>query len=352
MSSLTYNWEQIDNEIGSMPPSPTNNVGPMFRSLPSKTSPIRYMPELAAIADNNIFSTWEVLPSVPRDLNFSFFVRDNNAGGGNTARSDKTITVVAGSPFTVNTPATAVTWDTGSNQTITWQKGSTDIAPINSKFVNIKLSLDGGLTFPIMIKENTPNDGSENIIIPNNASTKARIMVEAADNIFFNMNPINFTINSTLPTYIMSDNSGIQSVCNLQTESATFNVSFDFINGFNETVSLNASGAPLNSNVSFDNSSINTDGSVALTISNFSNVTPLDYTIKINATSNSISQSLDLILKVVNSSLGKVTLSSPSDGSDNISLTEILSWNEESSASFYNVEICLLYTSPSPRDRG
>ena len=339
MSSLTYNWEQIDNEIGSMPPSPTNNVGPMFRSLPSKTSPIRYMPELAAIADNNIFSTWEVLPSVPRDLNFSFFVRDNNAGGGNTARSDKTITVVAGSPFTVNTPATAVTWDTGSNQTITWQKGSTDIAPINSKFVNIKLSLDGGLTFPIMIKENTPNDGSENIIIPNNASTKARIMVEAADNIFFNMNPINFTINSTLPTYIMSDNSGIQSVCNLQTESATFNVSFDFINGFNETVSLNASGAPLNSNVSFDNSSINTDGSVALTISNFSNVTPLDYTIKINATSNSISQSLDLILKVVNSSLGKVTLSSPSDGSDNISLTEILSWNEESSASFYNVEI-------------
>ena len=339
-SSLTYNWEQLDNEVATtMPPAATNADGPMFRSLPSKTSPIRYMPDLLAIVDNNVNPVWEVLPSVAREMNFSFFVRDNNAGGGNTARDNKKVTVVNGTPFKVSTPSTAVTWDTGTNQTITWQKGSTDIAPINSQLVNIKLSTDGGLTFPIVLKSNTPNDGSEEIVVPNNASPKSRIMVEAADNIFFNVNPINFTINSTEPTYIMTDSSGTLSACNLQSESVTFTVNFDFVNGFNETVSLSASGFPLSSTTSFNSSTINADGNVTLTISDFNNVTPRDYNVKVDATSSSINQSIDLILKVVNSTITKVTLDSPADGADSISLSEELKWDADSNASSYKVDI-------------
>ena len=41
IESLTYNWEQIDNEVAIiMPPEASSSGGPMFRSLPSKSSPI------------------------------------------------------------------------------------------------------------------------------------------------------------------------------------------------------------------------------------------------------------------------------------------------------------------------
>jgi hypothetical protein len=167
----------------------------MFRSLPSKESPDRFLPALTTVIAGNTSSTWEVLPSVERELNFSFVVRDNNTEGGNTARDDKTVSVVDAAPFVVNTPATAVSWDSGTTHLITWDKGTTDIAPINCQNVNIKLSIDGGLTFPITLVSGSANDGTENVLIPNNATTQARIMVAAADNIFYNVNATNFTIN-------------------------------------------------------------------------------------------------------------------------------------------------------------
>ena len=203
--SLTYNWEQIDPENATMPPVSTSFRGPAFRSLPSSVSPNRYMPAIATVLAGNTATEWEVLPSTARSMNFSLLVRDNHAGGGSTARDDMKITVTNAEAFTVSSPSTAVTWDTGSTQTITWEKGTTDAAPINCTLVNIKLSLDGGLTYPIMVKENTANDGSEDIVIPDNGTTSARIMVEAADNIFYNVNTTNLTINSTEPTFIFSN---------------------------------------------------------------------------------------------------------------------------------------------------
>tara|TARA_R110001632_G_scaffold47551_5_gene120447 strand:- start:1781 stop:4000 length:2220 start_codon:yes stop_codon:yes gene_type:complete len=193
-ASLTYNWEQVDNEIATMPPLSTNTGGPMFRSISSKTSPNRYMPALSTIIAGNTSTTWEVLPAVARELDFALTVRDNNPGGGASARSDIKVTVTDADSFTVAVPNSAVVWEAGTTETITWNKGTTDVAPISCSLVTIKLSTDGGLTFPITILANTPNDGSQDVIIPNNPTLTARIMVEAADNIFYNVNSIDFTI--------------------------------------------------------------------------------------------------------------------------------------------------------------
>tara|TARA_R110001632_G_scaffold43376_1_gene109855 strand:+ start:12339 stop:14558 length:2220 start_codon:yes stop_codon:yes gene_type:complete len=194
-STLTYNWEQVDNEIAAMPPEPTNTFGPMFRSLSSKTSPNRYMPALSTIIAGNTSTDWEVLPSVARELDFALTVRDNNPGGSASARDDIRVTVTDADPFTVELPNTAVVWEGLTTQTVTWNKGTTDTAPINCSFVTIKLSTDGGLTFPITILSNTPNDGSQDIVVPDNPTTEARIMIEAVDNLFYNVNAIDFTIN-------------------------------------------------------------------------------------------------------------------------------------------------------------
>jgi Metallo-peptidase family M12B Reprolysin-like/GEVED domain/Secretion system C-terminal sorting domain/Fibronectin type III domain len=207
--ALTYTWEQNDaaQAPGTGSPVSTWTVGPMFRSKTGTASPSRYMPQISDVVANNLAPTWEVIPSVARTLNFSLTTRDNKAGGGQTSDDLMLVTVngTAG-PFVVSAPNTAVTWNVGTSQTVTWSVASTNVAPVNCLNVNILLSTDGGFTYPIALLSNTPNDGTEAITVPNNLGTTCRVKVEAADNIFYDISNVNFTISgavsctATVPT--------------------------------------------------------------------------------------------------------------------------------------------------------
>ena len=108
------------------------------------------------------------------------------------------ITVENGAgPFQVTSPNTAVTWNGGNQQTVTWNVAGTDAAPINTANVNILLSTDGGLTFPTILSSSTPNDGSESITVPAVTTTTARVKIEAVGNVFFDVSNTNFTITTT-----------------------------------------------------------------------------------------------------------------------------------------------------------
>jgi hypothetical protein len=63
------------------------------------------MPNMATVLTGATSNTWEVCPSVARDLNFSLIVRDNNSGIGQTATDLMKVTVngTAG-PFLVSAP--------------------------------------------------------------------------------------------------------------------------------------------------------------------------------------------------------------------------------------------------------
>jgi hypothetical protein len=199
---LTYIWEQIDARTSSSPtiPSATATAGPVFRSFEATTSTSRTFPGLSSILNGTNTNKWEVLPSVARTLNFRFTVRDNRAGGANN-RSDEMIVTVNGTagPFAVSAPNTAVSWAVGSTQTVTWSVNSTNVAPVNCANVKISLSTDGGNSFPIVLAANTPNDGSENIVVPNNPGSSCRVKIEAVGNIFFDISNVNFTIGGTPP---------------------------------------------------------------------------------------------------------------------------------------------------------
>ncbi|MDP5106979.1 MAG: M12 family metallo-peptidase [Polaribacter sp.] len=339
LASLTYNWEQLDKDIATMPPVSSSATGPMFRSLPSKTTSERYMPALETVVAGNTASTWEVLPSVAREFNFSFLVRDNNAGGGSTARDDMKVVVTNADAFVVTSQTTSETLSSGQTMLVTWHKGTTDIAPIECKNVHIKLSIDGGITFPITLKTNTPNDGSESIIIPDNATTKARIMVEAADNIFYNVNTSAFTIVSSTPTFLITDNSGEQSVCNTATQSINYTLGFDFINGFSETATLSATGQPAGSSVVFSTSTINADGTVTLTVADLEGKKAKSYNINVVATSATVTQNINLVLNVRSSVFSTLNLSAPVNGATDVSINEILTWVKDTNATSYDVEI-------------
>jgi hypothetical protein len=339
-NGLTYNWEQINAEVGFLvPPDSTNGGGAMFRSLSSSTVSSRFMPTLSTVISGNTSSTWEVLPSVERVLDFSLTVRDNHSGAGSTARDDVRITVTDAVAFTVTSQNTAITWNAGSTQNITWSKGTSDVAPINCKNITIKLSIDGGLTFPITLNPNTANDGSEDIIVPNNVTTQARIMIEAADNIFYNVNEVNFEIESTSPSFVLKNNSGDLSACNSGNQTVDYTLNLDFINGFSEDVTFVASGQPTGSVVAFSPTTLNSDGDVVMSVSDLDGVTEQEYTINIQGNSASINQNIAVLLRITASSLDVVTLSSPEDGVANVSLTETLRWQAAVNASSYVVQV-------------
>ncbi|MCR5861300.1 M12 family metallo-peptidase [Flavobacterium sp. J372] len=204
LNTVTYTWEQ-DNDATTSAAfttnsfvSPTKTNGPNFRSVPPTTSGVRYMPNLTSVIENNLTPTtlWETVNTNARQLNFALTGRDNVAGGGQTKTDFIQINVSSTvGPFTVTSQNTAnVSWAIGSTQTITWNVANTTNFPVSTSNVNIKLSLDGGLTYPVMLAENTPNDGSQSITVPAVSGTNCRVMVEAVGNIFYALNTTPFKV--------------------------------------------------------------------------------------------------------------------------------------------------------------
>jgi hypothetical protein len=214
--ALTYCWEQNDNSTttgAASVASPTKLTGPNWISYRPTTSGTRLFPRLETILAGGLVTgplvggdagaNTEALSSVGRTLNFRVTVRDNAPYSptlpeiGQTEFADVAVTVNAtAGPFAVTAPNTAVSWGASTTQTVTWSVNNTNLAPINCAAVNILLSTDGGNTFSTLLS-NTPNDGTEVVILPSTLSTTARIKIEAVGNIFFDISNTNFTISTT-----------------------------------------------------------------------------------------------------------------------------------------------------------
>ncbi|WP_282134691.1 reprolysin-like metallopeptidase [Seonamhaeicola maritimus] len=201
----TFTWEQYDLASSQGSIFESNATGPLVRSFEPTSNPIRYIPRLEDLIISKGSTTWEKLASVPRNLNFQFTVRDNGSGLNNYGQTDNDgmiVTVVDNDgAFQVTSQNTYVSYDVGSIQTITWDVAETNISPINTSNVDIKLSIDGGLTYPYLLLDSTDNDGSADVSFPPGvAAPFCRIMVEAdpSENIFFNINEADFAIGYTV----------------------------------------------------------------------------------------------------------------------------------------------------------
>lgn len=194
--SLTYCWEQMDKEITTQPPTATATKGPSFRTFNPTPSPTRYFPSIKNQTQGS--TTWEKLSTAARSYKFRVTVRDNASGGGCTDYQDITFSAIDGAgPFLVTYPnTTGIVWTGLTTQTITWDVANTDAAPISCQNVSISISTDGGNTFTTLIAS-TPNDGSEDIQVPNVATTKAIIMVTSESQHFFDVSDKLFKIETS-----------------------------------------------------------------------------------------------------------------------------------------------------------
>ena len=304
--NLSYCWEQIDNGITNFINfGPTLSTSSMNRSLPPTSSPNRYIPRFSSVLTGHIEQTnptlgsdWETVASVARVLNWALTVRDrspDNSTSGQSSYDTMQITVEDVTPFTVENP---VSWAQGSSQTITWVVGQTTNGTINCQNVNILLSTDGGATFPTTIASNTPNDGTFDYIVPTITDTnQARILIEAADNIFYDVSDFNFSI-STDPDFFIVNETLTPIGCGETT--ATFTFDYEAVNGFSETTTFSASGNPPGSTVAFSPTSMNTSGSITMIVSNLGAVPQGDYSITVTGASSSITKNTNLELPFYN----------------------------------------------------
>jgi subtilisin-like proprotein convertase family protein len=207
---LTFAWEQTDNGITIVPPSPFATSGALNRSVKPSISSSRYVPSLNTLINGSTSSKWEVIPETARDLNFTLTVRDNNREAGRVGSDDLVITVSddAG-PFRVTSQDMDVTsWVPGTQETISWDVAGSDSNGIDVSQVNILLSVDGGISFTEVLAANVPNDGNQVISVPEIRAPNCFVMVEAVGNIFFSISARSFSIgdfNKTCNTYFAAD---------------------------------------------------------------------------------------------------------------------------------------------------
>jgi len=247
---LSYSWEgtNISDEpnkgaltaaILSDPSRP-----PFFRSYAPQAAGTRFYPRLASILDGSNNAIGDKLPSIGIATTHKLTVRDNNSAVTST---EVTVNVDGNSgPFLVtnDTPGSLLgpigSYPLGGAMTITWSVNGTSGAPINCTLVDIFLSTDGGLTFPITLATATLNIlGTAAVVLPLIDTNKARIKIAPSSstalgntpNVFFDISNVNFTIGNPMPVTLVSFNAAAQgensALLQWETSEETNNAGFD-----------------------------------------------------------------------------------------------------------------------------
>lgn len=359
--ALTYSWEQNDDGGSSTgaasSASITKTIGPNFLSWRPTASPMRYFPKLSSVIANSATTSQiggdagiltEALSSVARTLNFRLTVRDNCPYSstapikvGQTAYTDMVVTVNAtAGPFVVSAPNTAVSWSVGTNQTVTWNVAGTTANGVNAAFVDIFLSTDGGLTYPIQLANKVPNDGSETVTVPNNIGTTNRIMVKGYKHIFFDISNTNFTIIAPTSSFAISYDGTSEGqnkeVC--AGNSITYTIPYSVYSGFSGTTDFSVTGNPAGSTVTINPTSATSSTAITLTVDTTASTLGGFNSMVLSATSGSTVKTVPLYLQVY-SPFSTMSLTSPVNSAISQPTSVTLTWVADSNATMYDVQV-------------
>lgn len=341
---LTYAWEQIDNGIvGHANFGPTNPGGANFRSHRPGLDPTRYFPSLSRVLQGKLTqdepivnSAWETVSDVERAMHFAFTVRDNALGGGQVVSQEMTVQVVddAG-PFMVTSQDSGVTYPGGSVQTVSWDVAGTDMPPVGTLAVDIFLSTDGGITYPTILASNVPNDGDHKVQIPSVATSMARIMVKAHDNVYFAVNSMDFQIQPA-PIFLDFPQLGYD-VC----QGDLLDLTFGYVaeSGFLGVTEFSVISGPPELSVTFNPVSVSQDTLVHISVTGTGTLPEGVYSLIVQGQSDSVTQTVPLEVHVLDATFPDVALIAPDDGAQEASVGTILEWMAYSNISTYEIQI-------------
>ncbi|MEM6965633.1 MAG: reprolysin-like metallopeptidase [Bacteroidota bacterium] len=337
---LTYCWEQF-NSGPQVPLGEPSGSAPLFRTFDPTTSPTRVFPAIERVINNNLYSAREYTPDYERSLAFNVTVRDNNAGAGGIAFDGLSFeaTETAG-PFLVEYPNEATIWEVGQWLEVLWDVANTDNNVVNCQKVNIKLSVDGGFTYPYTLITNTANDGSEFISVPNVVTNQARVRVEAADNIFFDISNNNFTIDPPSQegfAYFVTPNA--QEIC-LPTQTS-IDIVTESLLGYDEPVTYNiVSTLPSGVVPNFSaNPALPSDGSVLSLDMDAYNLSDT-FDVVIEAIAPGVDTAYRTVtIRTIGNDFSDLALELPIDGESGVPELQEFNWKRSNQADQYLVQI-------------
>ena len=122
-------------------------------------------------------------------------------------------------------------------------------------------------------------------------------------------------------------------------DNAVFTFDFIATESYNITTNFTTSGEPAGSTITFSPTSLATDGTFTMTVSDIGSVALGEYTITVIGTGNEVF-STDVILKVVDANFGALTTSLPNNLATGIALNDInYTWIEDPNATLYDIDI-------------
>lgn len=336
--SHTFTWEQFDlGPAGTA--TDTTEFGPIVRSFKPSMSSVRFIPKFEDVLLNGGKSTtWEKLSLIERTMTFALTVRDNDTRGGQTDVDFMTVTTVdAPGAFKVTSQNDNTIWEIGATKKITWDVANTNIAPVATPTVNIKLSIDGGATFPHILAANVPNDGSQEVKVPAGTQTsRARIMVEGAGNIFYTINASNFNIITV--DYLLNFAPTAVTAC--QPDNAVYKFTYNTYGGYTQNTQFSAANLPSGATATFSPASASADGTpVTMTVTGVGALVPGYYEFSAIGTSGSVTNSSNVELTVFNKIISPISLITPLNGSNGLYNDLEFTWADDVNVEAYLLEI-------------
>lgn len=340
--ALQYSIEQIDNGVVNAARfGPLLMSGANFRAQPPNADATRYFPNITRVFAQEFTQTspglnddWESLTAINKSMHFALVVRDENPEQSLQRSVETTITVDAEKgPFRVLSQSASQTFTAGEWITLLWEVAQTNLPPINTQELEWYLIDDSGIRRATEVSNILPNTGQAEVQLPNQDCANCRIMLKAANSVYFNVNTADLviqsqtaTINLPQPSYkSCEDELIIDAYISIQETSAgpyEFSVSSE-----NTTVTLSEDAFSQSgvSTLSFDLSALDTQATESVELS------------LVDSNSSTIFNT-EIQLEKADATPAVTILQAPADLSENLGSRVALAWQENQSAERYLLE--------------
>lgn len=278
---------------------------------------------------NNGLTSWVSEESLLQNQTFSMTVKSN--GGSN------------------NPLIASITWTDvpGAVKTNTIDNDPLSVLVNN---LDIKITRNGTTYFPWRLESN-PNVSATRLT-DNNVDNVEVIKIDAPEagdyvitvthkgNLVNNKQDYSLVITGISSGFSLISKSEDLIVCDSQSAVYTF----DYKQVGSGTTNFSAIGLPAGANVVFSPASLNTNGTVTMTISNLSSVVPGQYNVGIQGDNGIETEIRTKNLKIYSANFQPVVLDSPVNSQNTVATTVTLKWVEHVNVESYNLQVA---TSPA-----
>ncbi len=264
--------------------------------------------------------------------------------------------LITGQTFTMNvnsngtTPLIAsISWTDLAGAPYSGNEGANNPTPVLVNDLDIRITRNGTTFYPWKLTSDFESpairtgdnavDNIEQIKIDNPPAGQYTITVTNKRALVTGSQKYSLIITGLSSAFALNSNSDNLTVCSTQNAVYTFN--YTQAPTSTGTTTFSAVDIPAGASASFSPTSLNTNGTVTMTISGLSNVVPNEYFVGIKGTSTTDTETRYKSLKVYNGNFQQVALQNPTNGQQALSTTTQLNWNSQLNAQSYTVQVSL-----------